>query len=72
MTKARVPETNEGIQGVNLVDLYDQMQRSLRDKGWMETESLIKSGITAGYALEVGYGRVIWVWNGSNVARRAA
>ncbi len=37
MTKPRVPETDSGIQGVDIVAMYDQMQRALRDKGWMET-----------------------------------
>ena len=32
------------------------MQRRLRDKGWIETEALISSGITRGTALEIGPG----------------
>lgn len=56
MTKPRVPETDSGIQGVDIVAMYDQMQRALRDKGWMETGDLLKSGITGGHALEIGYG----------------
>ncbi len=56
MTKPRIPETDSGIQGELTVALYDQMQRSLRDKGWIETDDLLKSGITSGHALEVGYG----------------
>jgi len=56
MTKPRVPETDSGIQGVDIVAMYDQMQRTLRDKGWMETGDLLKSGITGGHALEIGYG----------------
>ena len=56
MTKARVIETDQGIQGDFNVNLYDQMQRRLRDKGWIETKDIIKSGITQGLALEVGPG----------------
>lgn len=56
MTRARVPETNQGIQGEFTVEIYNQMQRRLRDKGWMETRDIIKSGITYGLALEIGPG----------------
>lgn len=56
MTRPRVPETDQGIQGEITVAIYDQMQRHLRDRGWIETPALLKSGITRGRALEVGYG----------------
>jgi len=56
MTKARLIETDQGIQGDFNVNIYDQMQRRLRDKGWIETKDIIKSGITKGLALEVGPG----------------
>ncbi|NMB54866.1 MAG: class I SAM-dependent methyltransferase [Leptolinea sp.] len=56
MKKARIPETNDGIQGELIVAQYDQMQRDFRDKGWMETSSLIASGVTRGHALEIGHG----------------
>ena len=56
MTKPRVPETNHGIQGEITVAQYDQMQRGFRDKGWIETPSLLKHGITNGQALEIGHG----------------
>ncbi|HVP22040.1 MAG TPA: class I SAM-dependent methyltransferase [Anaerolineaceae bacterium] len=56
MTEPRVPETDHGIQGEFTVAQYDQMQRSFRDKGWMETPSLLKAGITHGLALEIGHG----------------
>jgi ubiquinone/menaquinone biosynthesis C-methylase UbiE len=52
----RVQETDQGIQGEFTVAIYDRMQRRFRDKGWMETQSIIKSGIRAGEALEVGSG----------------
>lgn len=56
MTKTRVPETDHGIQGEITVRQYDQMQRSFRDKGWMETQALIDAGIVHGHALEIGHG----------------
>ena len=56
MTKTRIPETDHGIQGEITVAQYDQMQRGFRDKGWMETRSLLESGITQGHSLEIGHG----------------
>ena len=56
MTKPRVIETDQGIRGETNVNLYDQMQRGLRDKGWIATKDIIKSGITGGMALEIGPG----------------
>jgi ubiquinone/menaquinone biosynthesis C-methylase UbiE len=56
MARPRVPETDEGIQGQVTVEIYDQMQRRLRDRGWIETREIIKSGITEGLALEIGPG----------------
>jgi ubiquinone/menaquinone biosynthesis C-methylase UbiE len=56
VTRQRVPETDQGIQGKFTVEIYDQMQRRLRDKGWIETRDIIKSGITHGLALEIGPG----------------
>jgi len=56
MTRKRTPETDQGIQGEFTVANYDRMQRHLRDKGWIETEDIIRSGIVAGHALEVGPG----------------
>ena len=56
MTKTRIPETDHGIQGEITVAQYDQMQRSLRDRGWIETSSLLKYGIVNGQALEIGPG----------------
>jgi ubiquinone/menaquinone biosynthesis C-methylase UbiE len=56
MTRPRVPETDHGIQGEFNVTTYDQMQRRLRDRGWIETADLLKHGITQGCALEVGPG----------------
>ena len=56
MTRPRVVETDSGIQGEFNVANYDEMQRRLRDKGWIETKDIIKSGITKGCALEIGSG----------------
>jgi ubiquinone/menaquinone biosynthesis C-methylase UbiE len=56
MTRKRVVETDQGIQGEFNVNKYDQMQRRLRDKGWIEIKKIIKSGITKGLALEIGPG----------------
>ena len=56
MVLSRVPETDLGIQGELAVEIYDQMQRRLRDRGWIETQSIIKNGITHGRALEIGPG----------------
>jgi ubiquinone/menaquinone biosynthesis C-methylase UbiE len=56
MTKNRVPETDHGIQGEVTVRLYDEMQRDMRDKGYMQTKAVIESGIDNGHALEIGHG----------------
>lgn len=56
MVKPRVAETDSGIQGEFVAQHYDKMMRYLRDKGWMETDRIIKSGINQGLALEIGPG----------------
>lgn len=56
MTRERIIETTEGIQDEFDVEMYDSMMRDLRDKGWIETKDIIKSGITSGHALEIGPG----------------
>ncbi|OGP55055.1 MAG: methyltransferase type 11 [Deltaproteobacteria bacterium RBG_13_52_11] len=56
MPKTRIVETDSGIQGEFTVATYDNMQRRLRDRGWIETNDIIKSGITEGLALEIGPG----------------
>jgi ubiquinone/menaquinone biosynthesis C-methylase UbiE len=56
MTEPRVPETDQGIQGEFNVAFYDQMQKTLRDKGWIETKELLEQEITQGCALEIGPG----------------
>jgi ubiquinone/menaquinone biosynthesis C-methylase UbiE len=56
MVKLRVSETHLGIQGEFNVQIYDRMMRRFRDKGWMETDHIIKSGIKEGVVLEIGPG----------------
>ncbi len=56
MTQPRIPETDHGIQGELTVATYDQMQRKLRDRGWIETSSLLSHGLDHGHALEIGHG----------------
>lgn len=56
MKRTRIIETNEGIQDEMTVADYDLMQRSLRDKGFLETKALIKAGIDSGNAVEIGPG----------------
>jgi ubiquinone/menaquinone biosynthesis C-methylase UbiE len=56
MTRERTIETDQGIQDPCSVAMYDKMLRHLRDRRWMETPGIIRGGITAGHALEVGPG----------------
>ncbi len=56
MVKPRIVETDEGIQGEFNVEIFNKMQRRFRDKGWIETDAIIKSGIDSGLALEIGPG----------------
>jgi len=56
MVKQRIPETDHGIVGEFETQIYDDMLRRMRDKGWLETRLIIGSGISSGLALEVGPG----------------
>ena len=56
MVRQRVIETGHGIEGTVTVAIYDQFQRHMRDRGWIETRALMKAGITQGRALEIGPG----------------
>lgn len=56
MAKQRIIETNEGIQDVLTVEVFDRFARVMRDKGWNNVDSIIKAGITKGNALEIGPG----------------
>ena len=53
MSHARLKETDQGIQGEFAVAIYDRMQRRFRDKGWIDTKAVIKSGITDGAILKI-------------------
>ena len=56
MIKPRIAETENGITDEFGVQSYDRMQRSLRDKGWIETKQIIREEINSGIALEIGPG----------------
>ena len=56
MVRPRVVETGEGIQEEFTVEVYDKMQRNLRDRGWIETDLILRSGVAQGISLEVGPG----------------
>jgi len=56
MTKARIIETESGITGEFDTQMYDIMMRNMRDKGWIETNLILKEGISSGLALEIGPG----------------
>ena len=56
MVAERIIETNEGIQDALEVEHFNEMARSLRDKGFIETDAVIASGINRGHALEMGPG----------------
>lgn len=56
MTASRIPETDSGIQGEFNVHIYNQFQRNMRDKGFIDTKEIIRSGIDQGLALEIGPG----------------
>ena len=56
MTKNRIVETDSGITGEFNTQMYDIMMRNMRDKGWIETNLILKEGISSGLALEIGPG----------------
>ena len=56
MARPRIPETDNGITGEFTCEMYNEMQRRFRDRGWIETDDVIKAGIVSGHALEVGPG----------------
>lgn len=55
---ARVPETDEGLQGDELAFKYDEMQRHIRDNGWLQekVDDILRAGINSGEVLELGCG----------------
>ena len=56
MNRTREIETYEGIQAEATVADFNLFQRRFRDRGMLETEAIIKSGITTGCAVELGSG----------------
>ena len=56
MVRPRVQETDSGITGEFTCEVYDELQRGFRDRGWMRTKDIIKAGMTSGHALEIGPG----------------
>ncbi|MEW2523737.1 class I SAM-dependent methyltransferase [Streptomyces sp. NPDC047071] len=54
----RIPETDEGLQGDELALKYDEMQRHIRDQGWLQekVDDILAADITSGTVLEVGCG----------------
>lgn len=53
-----MPETDDGLQGDDLAAKYDEMQRHIRDRGWLQekVEDVLDAGIQQGTALEMGCG----------------
>ncbi|MBI5500687.1 MAG: class I SAM-dependent methyltransferase [Deltaproteobacteria bacterium] len=56
MIAPRIPETIGAIVGGDHAEAYDRMQAALREKGLLETEELVRSGVAEGGVLEVGSG----------------
>ena len=56
MVKPRISETDSGITGELETQAYDKMMRRMRDKGWLETKSIMQAEISLGIVLEVGPG----------------
>ncbi len=54
----RVPETDDGLQGTGIAAKYDEMQRHIRDRGWLQekVDGIVDAGIDHGTALEMGCG----------------
>jgi ubiquinone/menaquinone biosynthesis C-methylase UbiE len=56
VTRERVIETVEGIQGAFDAEAYDRWMRGMRSRGWIETREVLGAGITSGHALEISPG----------------
>jgi len=56
MFETRIPETDTGIQDEVTVDIYDQMQRNLRDADHLPTDHLVTVSQGVKKALEIGPG----------------
>lgn len=46
-------------------EVYDKMMRNLRDRGWIETDLILKTRINHDLSLEIGLAPDTWVSNGS-------
>ncbi|MFB8245649.1 class I SAM-dependent methyltransferase [Streptomyces sp. NPDC001046] len=72
---ARVPETDEGLQGDELALKYDEMQRHIRDNGWLreKIDDILAAEIDSGEVLELGCGPgylgLEWLTRASDSAR---
>ncbi len=56
MVKPRVAEADNGIADAELIEARDRSMRSLMNQGRLQTESLLRSRIDLGCALEIGSG----------------
>ncbi len=56
MVKERIVETDSGIQDELEVEIYDSFLKGMRDRGWLETNLIIATGINKGLSLEIGPG----------------
>jgi ubiquinone/menaquinone biosynthesis C-methylase UbiE len=56
MVKPRIVETDQGITGEFNTQMYNIMMRTMRDRGWIETNLILNEGIVTGLALEIGPG----------------
>ena len=56
MVKPRIVETDQGITGEFSTQMYNIMMRTMRDRGWIETNLILNEGIITGLALEIGPG----------------
>ena len=56
MLRKRIEETHNGIQGEFDVRIFGEFAKMMREKGWIETDDMILSGINSGNVLEIGPG----------------
>lgn len=52
----RKPETDNGIQEPLEVAVFDTFHRTMKKRGWIQTNAILGTGITTGHVLEVGCG----------------
>jgi ubiquinone/menaquinone biosynthesis C-methylase UbiE len=72
MTRPRIPETDHGIQGEDIVAVYDIFLQNMRKKGLLPWKDLLKNKIDYGHALEIGPGPgylgLEWLAHSSNTS----